>query len=153
MTLGIDRLAFYGDKFGIGHKTGIDLPSEETGLMPSEQWVGGVFHRKWYAGETISVGIGQGAIATTPIQLARALGGIATGGELHRPHVVFGGELPPQYREASTKFPGEIRVPIDPKNWETITDAMSEVVNPIGTAPSAHLKDIDFAGKTGSAQV
>ena len=151
--LGIGRIAKYAYALGLGQKTGVDLPDEVSGVMPSEEWKIKNFKQKWYAGETISVGIGQGAVATTPIQLARALGGIAMGGELHRPHVVFGGELPPQYREASTKFPGEIRVPIDPKNWETITDAMSEVVNPIGTAPSAHLKDIDFAGKTGSAQV
>ncbi|MDP9147286.1 MAG: penicillin-binding protein 2, partial [Acidobacteriota bacterium] len=62
MRLGIDRLAYYGSKLGLGHKTGIDLPSEEPGLMPSEPWVERVFHRKWYAGETISVSVGQGAV-------------------------------------------------------------------------------------------
>jgi penicillin-binding protein 2 len=88
MRLGIDRLAYYGDKFGIGHKTGIDLPAEESGLMPSEQWAGRVFHRKWYAGETISVAIGQGAITTTPLQLARMIGGIASGGVFKQPHLL-----------------------------------------------------------------
>src|ERR1700730_6823462 len=80
MRLGIDRLSYYGSHFGIGHRKGIDLPSEEPGLMPSEEWVEKTFHRKWYAGETISVSTGQGAIKTTPLQLARLIGGIASGG-------------------------------------------------------------------------
>ncbi len=80
MRLGIDRLSYYGSKFGLGHKTGIDLPEEVPGLMPSAEWVQRVFHRKWYAGETISVSTGQGAVTTTPLQLARMIGGIAMGG-------------------------------------------------------------------------
>src|SRR5690348_3897462 len=87
MRLGIDRLAYYAQKVGIGKKTGIDLPSEESGLMPSEKWVERVFHRKWYAGETISVAIGQGAITTTPLQLARIVGGIASDGVFMQPHM------------------------------------------------------------------
>jgi len=98
------------------------------------------------------VGIGQGAVAVTPIQLARAFGGIASGGVLRRPHVAFPDELPPNLRQTQAQHPDELTVPIDPANWETITDAMANVVNPIGTAPSAHLEGIDFAGKTGSSQ-
>jgi len=97
------------------------------------------------------VGIGQGAVATTPIQLARALGAIASGGLLRRPHVINPTDLPPNVVPAAST-PDEIRVPLDPKNWELITDAMANVIAPIGTAPSAHLQGIDFAGKTGSAQ-
>jgi penicillin-binding protein 2 len=88
MRLGIDRLSYYGSKLGIGHKTGIDLPSEEQGLMPSAEWVERVFHRKWYAGETISVSTGQGAVTTTPLQLARMIGGIAMGGVFKQPHLL-----------------------------------------------------------------
>ena len=62
MRMGIDVISHYASSLGMGHKTGIDLPSEEGGLMPSEDWVQRVFHRKWYAGETISVAIGQGAV-------------------------------------------------------------------------------------------
>ena len=148
--LGIGRIAKYATAFGLGKKTGIDLPQEVSGVMPSEEWKVRNFKQKWYAGETISVGIGQGAVATTPIQLARAIGGIASGGLLKRPHVAFPEELPPNYRPAAEEE--EVRVPIDPANWEIITNAMADVVSPIGTANSAHLKDIDFAGKTGSAQ-
>src|SRR5207248_5886234 len=85
--LGIGRIAKYATMFGLGQKTGIDLPQEVSGVMPSEEWKIRNFKQKWYAGETISVGIGQGAIAATPIQLARAIGAIASGGVLVRPHV------------------------------------------------------------------
>jgi penicillin-binding protein 2 len=149
--LGIDRIAKYATEFGLGQKTGIDLPQEVTGVMPSEEWKIRNFKQKWYAGETISVGIGQGAVTVTPIQLARALGGIASGGALVRPHVTNPGDLPPGIIPASN-LPDKMTVAIDPANWEIITDAMAGVVNPGGTAPSAHLQGIDFAGKTGSAQ-
>ena len=149
--LGITKIAEYATALGLGQKTGIDLPQEVSGVMPSEQWAAKVFKRKWYAGETISVSIGQGAVAATPIQLARAIGGIAMGGELHTPHVAFADELPTNYREASAHFGDVKKVPIDPENWETITDAMADVTK-IGTAAAAHLDGIDFAGKTGTAQ-
>jgi penicillin-binding protein 2 len=149
--LGIGRIAQYATAFGLGQKTGVDLPQEVSGVMPSEEWKIRNFKQKWYAGETISVGIGQGAVAVTPIQLARAIGGITSGGLLHRPHLAFPTDLPPNVIPASN-MPDDVRVPIDPKNWEIITDAMANVVSPLGTANSAHLKDIDFAGKTGSAQ-
>ncbi len=149
--LGIDRIAKYATAFGLGQKTGIDLPQEVSGVMPSEEWKIRNFKQKWYAGETISVGIGQGAVATTPIQLARAIGAIASGGLLMRPHVINPTDLPTNVVPAST-VADETRVPIDPKNWELITDAMANVVSPLGTANSAHLQGIDFAGKTGSAQ-
>jgi penicillin-binding protein 2 len=149
--LGIERIAKWATALGLGQKTGIDLPQEVSGVMPSEEWKIRNFKQKWYAGETISVGIGQGAVAVTPIQLARAIGGVASGGVLHRPHVINPTDLPPGVVPAENA-PDEVRVPLDPQNWELITDAMANVVNPIGTAPSAHLQGIDFAGKTGSAQ-
>src|SRR6266576_3576656 len=119
--LGIDRIARYATAFGLGQKTGIDLPNEVSGVMPSEEWKIRNFKQKWFAGETISVGIGQGAVATTPIQLARAIGAIASGGVLRRPHVINPKELPSNIIPASS-VSDEIRVPIDPKNWEIITD-------------------------------
>jgi penicillin-binding protein 2 len=149
--LGIDRIAKYATMFGLGQKTGIDLPQEVSGDMPSEEWKVRNFKQKWYAGETISVGIGQGAVAVTPIQLARAIGAIASGGLLVRPHVINPAELPANIIPA-TDTPAQVKIPIDPANWEIITDAMSNVPTPLGTAGSAHLQGIDFAGKTGSAQ-
>jgi len=149
--LGIDRIAKYAMEFGLGQKTGIDLPQEVSGVMPSEEWKIRNFKQKWFAGETISVGIGQGAVAATPIQMARAIGAIASGGLFVRPHVVNPTDFPPNVVPAGATLE-PAHVPLDPKNWEIITNAMADVVNPGGTAPSAHLQGIDFAGKTGSAQ-
>jgi penicillin-binding protein 2 len=143
MKMGIDRLSYYGDKLGIGHKTGIDLPSEETGLMPSEQWVERVFHRKWYAGEAISVAIGQGAVTTTPVQLARLIGGIASGGVFKQPHML-----------KDVKDVPEERVPLSEHTIERVTDAMYGVVNePGGTGGRLKLTGIELSGKSGTAQV
>src|ERR1700690_1072992 len=99
--LGIDRIAKYATAFGLGQKTGIDLPQEVSGVMPSEEWKIRNFKQKWYAGETISVGIGQGAVAITPIKLARPIGAIASGGLLRRPHVINPSELPTNVVPAS----------------------------------------------------
>jgi len=152
--LGIERIAKWATAMGIGRKTGVDLPNEASGVMPSEEWKIKTFRQKWFAGETISVGIGQGAVAVTPIQLARAVGGITMGGTFYRPHVVNPDQLPPEYRTlAASSSPGVVHVPINPQNWITITDAMGGVVNPGGTAAASHLQGVDFAGKTGSAQI
>jgi penicillin-binding protein 2 len=143
MRLGIDRLSYYGSKFGLGHKTGIDLPSEEPGLMPSAEWVERVFHRKWYAGETISVSTGQGAVTTTPLQLARMIGGIAMGGVFKQPHL-----------RMDAPNMGEERFVISPPTVEKITDAMYGVVNESGgTGGQLRLAGIEFSGKSGTAQV
>ena len=159
--LGIERIAKYATMLGLGQKTGIDLPQEVSGVMPSEEWKIRNFKQKWFAGETISVGIGQGAVAVTPIQLARAIGGIASDGMLVKPHVAFPNELPPNVIPAAN-VPDKVQVPIDPKNWQIITDAMADVTSTMvvdstgrtwnGTASAAHLEGIDFAGKTGTAQ-
>jgi penicillin-binding protein 2 len=153
--LGIDTIAKYATELGLSQKTGIDLPDEASGVMPSTQWKLKTQHQPWYAGEVISVGIGQGAVEVTPLQLARALGGIASGGALKRPHVVFPDELPPEMSSAiAATYPGsgDRVIPITPENWETITDAMA-ATTVTGTAAAAHLEGIDFAGKTGTAQV
>ena len=93
------------------------------------------------------------ALNITQVQLARAIGGISMAGTLYRPHVVAPDQLTAQFKQASANDYSATHVPVDPQNWITITDAMAGVVNPGGTAPSAHLQGIDFAGKTGSAQV
>jgi penicillin-binding protein 2 len=154
--LGIDRIAAYGHSVGLGQKTGIDLPDEQAGILPSEQWKLKTQHDKWYAGETISVGIGQGATEATPLQLARALSGIASGGMLVRPHVLMPGQIPMQEQTAIEQtYPGSgaKQIPISTENWQIITDDMANVLSPIGTAAEAHLEGVDFAGKTGTADV
>jgi penicillin-binding protein 2 len=150
--LGIDRIAKYATEMGLGQKTGIDLPEEASGTMPSEEWKIRNFKQKWYAGETISVGIGQGAVATTPVQLMRAIAAISMDGRMVVPHVASPTGLPPQYLETH-HYTDVKNVPIDPGGFNLITDAMARVLLPEGTAPSAHVPGIDIAGKTGSAQV
>jgi penicillin-binding protein 2 len=153
--LGIDTIAKYATELGIGQKTGIDLPDEVSGTMPSTAWKLKTQHQPWYAGETISVGIGQGAVTVTPLQLARALSGIASGGVLRRPHVVFPDEVPGELRQAiSENFPGsgDRTIQLSTANWQLISDAMAQTTV-AGTARSSHLEGIDFAGKTGTAQL
>ncbi len=140
--LGIDRIAYYATRLGLGKKTGIDLPAEENGLMPSEEWVERVYHRKWYAGETISVAIGQGAVTSTPLQLARMIGGVAMGGILKQPHLI-----------KDAKSIAEERFEISEPTVEKVTQGMYGVVNEGGTAAGARLEGIEFCGKSGSAQV
>jgi penicillin-binding protein 2 len=151
--LGIARIAHYAHAFGLGSPTHIDLPQEASGVMPSEEWKARNFKEKWYAGETISVGIGQGAVTITPLQLARAVGGIAMGGVLKRPRVAFQDGLPPGFVRMKGEHPEEQRVPIAPQAWELITDAMADVVRPGGTAAASRIEGVDWGGKTGTAQV
>jgi len=140
--LGIDRIAYYASQLGLGRKSGIDLPAEQTGLMPSEEWKERVFHQRWFPGETISVSVGQGAIVATPLQLARTIGGIAMGGIFRQPHLLL-----------DAKKVGEERFSISEQTTEKVTQAMFGVVNEGGTAAGVRLQGIELCGKTGSAQV
>jgi penicillin-binding protein 2 len=140
--LGIDRIAYYAYQLGLGHKTGIDLPSEEDGLVPSAEWKQRVFKQKWYPGETISVAIGQGAMISTPLQLARTVGGIAMGGIFHQPHLL-----------KTDKEDNVARFPLQEETTEKVTQGMFGVVNDGGTAAGARLEGIEFCGKTGTAQL
>jgi penicillin-binding protein 2 len=150
--LGIERIAKYATMLGLGQKTGIDLPNETSGVMPSEEWKIRNFKQKWYAGETISVGIGQGAVATTPVQLMRAIAAIAMDGRMVVPHVANPSAELPGFVAASADYNKVKQIDIDPAGWTTITDAMARVLLPEGTAPSAHIPGMEIAGKTGSAQ-
>jgi penicillin-binding protein 2 len=142
VRLGIDRISYFASNLGLGRRTGIDLPSEEPGLMPSEDWVQRVFHRKWYPGETVSVAVGQGAVTTTPLQLARMIGGIASGGIFMQPHML---------KDAPNV--GEDRFHLSDSTVEKITDDMYGVINKGGTGAALKLQDIEFSGKSGTAQV
>jgi penicillin-binding protein 2 len=142
MRMGIDRISKYAKLLGLGAKTGIDLPAEESGLVPSEEWAQRVYHRKWYPGETISVSIGQGAVTATPIQLVRMIGGVASGGVFKQPHLL---------KDAQNI--GDNRVELAEDTVEQVTQGMYAVVNEGGTAFASRLEGIEFCGKTGTAQV
>jgi penicillin-binding protein 2 len=139
--IGIERIAEYAELAGIGKKTGVDLPNEKEGLMPSPHWKLRVQREKWYAGETISVAIGQGAVMVTPIQLASVLGGLVSGGVWYKPHLVKNAHLDPP-RRADFK----------PENVATIVSGMCGVVNEGGTGASAAVPGLEICGKTGTAQ-
>ena len=141
--LGIDTIAEYAQMTGFGKKTGIDLPGEAEGVMPSTKWKLRTQREKWYAGETVSVAIGQGAVVVTPIQLAVAMGGLAMGGIWYKPHLV---------RDASSSAEQPRRGDLHAENIATIVSAMNGVVTEEGTGASARISGIDVCGKTGSAQ-
>ena len=140
--LGIDRIAEYAEKVGLGHKTGIDLPHEADGIVPSTRWKIRNFREKWYAGETISVAIGQGATTVTPIQLAHYIGGIAMGGVWYQPHLTKDAQISPARREN-----------FDPDNIRKVIDGMYGVVNEGGTGGRARIPGLAVCGKTGTAQL
>lgn len=140
--LGIDTIAQYAQLVGIGKKTGIDLPDEKEGIMPSPAWKLRVQHDRWYPDETTSVAIGQGAIVVTPIQLAVAIGGLVSGGVWYKPHLVRDASVPNEPR----------RVEFHAENIATIVSAMRGVVEEEGTGTAARITGIDVCGKTGSAQ-
>jgi penicillin-binding protein 2 len=152
--LGIDRLAAWAHALGLGKKTGIELGNERSGLIPSTQWKWRRFRERWYAAETLSVAIGQGYVAVTPLQLAELAAEIGNGGILYQPQFVkeidsFGGTpikvFPPVIRS---------RVQIDPEVLKQVRSGMIGVVNAgDGTAHGARLRDVIVAGKTGTAQV
>lgn len=141
--LGIDNIAKYAEMAGLGHKTGIDLPHEADGVMPSTRWKARNFRQKWYAGETISVAIGQGATTVTPIQLTAAIGGIANGGVWATPHLL----------KQATNLPPPRHGDVNPENIQKVIYGMYGVVNEGGTGVRARLPGINVCGKTGSAQV
>ncbi len=141
--LGIDNIARYAEMVGFGRKTGIDLPGEAPGLVPSTRWKLRTFRQKWYAGETISVAIGQGALTVTPLQLAYAIGGLAMGGVWYPPHVALNAGRRPEPRRAA----------LDPAHTEAIADALWAVVNDGGTGLRARLPGIEVCGKTGTSQL
>ena len=140
---GIDSIAFYAHQAGLGEKSGVDLPNEASGTVPSPEWKLRNFREKWYAGETISVSVGQGAVTVTPLQIARAIGGLAAGGVWHTPHLLVAG----------TKTEQPYEWTLNPENVHDIVYGMYGVVNEGGTGARAQIPHIDVCGKTGSAQI
>jgi penicillin-binding protein 2 len=109
--------------------------------MPSEEWVQRVYHHKWYAGETISVAIGQGSVTVTPLQLARMVGAVANGGDLAQPHL---------FKNFTPKIE---HFPLAEETVEQVTQGMYGVINEGGTGSSLKLQNIEFSGKSGTAQL
>jgi penicillin-binding protein 2 len=150
--LDIDDIYNTAMKYGLIDLTGVDLPHEVQSRVPSREWKRRVKHEKWYAGETISVAIGQGANAITPISLARFYAMIATRGKLLTPHLFYGvrpdnGGDVELYQPPAPKDTG-----LDPKIWAVLDEGCYEVVHE-GTARGIALPGVTIAGKTGTSQV
>ncbi|ROO27435.1 penicillin-binding protein 2 [Salinisphaera japonica] len=157
MKLGIDDIHRYGALFGLGHKTGIDLPRENPGIMPSREWKHGHRSQPWYPGETLITVIGQGYMTATPLQLAVVASQIAERGHAYKPHVLKARR--DTQTGATTPVAPEALSPIqltDQRHWETVINAMKGVINdPRGTAHHYVGMNLKYpiAGKSGSAQV
>src|SRR5262245_36150943 len=149
--LGIDKIAYWAKCRGLGLKTGVDLPGEDTGVLPSPEWKKRVYKADWYAGETISVAIGQGYVSLTLIQTARAFGGFGVGGVFKTPHVVSVEELK-KWRQ-TPNFSTERQFKLDEQTFQIVSRGLWGVVNEWGTGRRAAVPGFDVGGKTGTAQV
>ena len=152
--LGIDMIHDFIAQFRLGERTGIDIAGEASGLLPSREWKEQRFKQRWFVGDTISVGIGQGYNLVTPMQLASATAILANGGRVFRPHLVQHIQHS-QTNELESVEPYPIaEVPLQPRNLDLVRNAMVDVTRPGGTAAWAGSgAKYTFAGKTGTAQV
>lgn len=154
LKVGVDAIAHYAGKLGLGQKTGIPLPYEKAGIVPSTTWKKKRFGTPWYSGETLSFAVGQGYLNTTPLQLVRLISAIANGGRLHRPMVVerienIDGERLKEYSPEETG-----RAEISEQTLRVVQEALLGAVNEPGcTGGASALKQVKVAGKTGTAQV
>jgi penicillin-binding protein 2 len=154
LELGIDELARYTKSFGFGERTGIDLPNEEPGLIPTREWKKEYIGDRWYPSETMDAAIGQGFVTVTPLQLANMVAAVANGGTLYKPMLVkkvtkANGDFVQEYAPTVIR-----KVPVDEQYLKVIREGMWMVVNGNkGTARGSQIKDFEFAGKTGTAQV
>jgi penicillin-binding protein 2 len=148
--LGIAKIAEHSMILGLGSHTGIDLPDERSGVMPSQEWSQRVRKTRWYDGETISVAIGQGAVSTTPMQMLRAISAIATGGRLTTPHVLLNAKEADDWQDIEWPV---TQIPLKNEHVRRIKEGMWQSVNGGGTGRNARVQGIDVCGKTGTVQV
>jgi len=159
-NIGIDRMHFYLDQFGLGQKTGIDLAGEQPGLMPSRAWKRAAFRepadQTWFSGETVIASIGQGYMLATPLQLANAVAALAMRGTRYEPHLMAATEDP---ITGARNLVSPKRLPdVDIQNefyWQSIVGAMNDVMQGVrGTARAVGTgAPYRMAGKSGTAQV
>jgi penicillin-binding protein 2 len=137
--LGIDRLDYWYKQFGFGAKTGIDLPGEVSGLIPTPEWKQATFNEQWYLGDTYFTAIGQYSMQVTPIQMARATAAIANGGKLFTPTML------------ADQIPSYTVVPVSQSSLIAVREGMREGVTS-ALATAINLPYVSVAAKTGTAQ-
>jgi penicillin-binding protein 2 len=160
--LGVDRIHEYATRFGLGERTGIELSGERPGLIPSTRWKRTRYrdpaNQRWHPGETLSVAIGQGAVTTTPLQMARAVAAVVNGGRVLKPTLVRR-IWSPDGGYDDDQFHPEVQgnLEVSPELLNTVRDDLVGVVNdPQGTGKRARLEnfpEVLVGGKTGTAQV
>jgi penicillin-binding protein 2 len=152
--LGIDRISEIAKSFGFGTPTGVDLPYEKSGLVPSEQWAIEKRKARWYPSETISVSIGQGPVLVTTLQLARALSAVVLDGRLPTPHLFLASQEPHSGRRLRYTAETKTGLVLDPAKLKLVKDGMWAVLNePGGTAYGSRVAGVEAGGKTGTTQV
>jgi penicillin-binding protein 2 len=153
LRLGVDRLADYAHAFGLGRRTGIPLPQEKPGLIPTSAWKQKRFHEKWMAGETVSIAIGQGYDLVTPLQLAVSFAALANGGRIVQPRLVLSrrdasGEAVPEPYD-----PPHAEIDIPAEALQPVLKGLEAVVEePGGTGSRSRVPGVRVGGKTGTAQ-
>ncbi len=150
--VGVDKIHKWATLLGLGEKTGIDLPNEIEGLVPSTEWKRRRYNEKWYAGETISVSIGQGQVSITPVSQAVMMSTVANGGTRFVPHLLKAIDEGNGW-EPVTPPPPKSQVKLKPETIAALHDGLFLVVNGAGTGGRARIPGRDVSGKTGTAQV
>ena len=149
---GVDKIHKWATLLGLGEKTGIDLPNEVSGLVPSTEWKRRRYNEKWYAGETISVAIGQGQVSITPVSLAVMMSTVANGGTRFVPQLLKAVDEGNGWKPIQPPAP-KSRVELKPETVSALHDGLFYVVNRAGTGGRARIPGRDVSGKTGTAQV
>ena len=156
--VGVDKINKWATALGLGVKSGIDLPNEVQGLVPSTEWKRRVHHEKWYAGETISVGIGQGQVSVTPVSMSVYMATLANGGTRVTPHLLKAVDDGSGWKDVPPPAP-QSKADVDPVKLQAIRDGLFLVVNGAGTGHNAIIRGPDnkpihdISGKTGTSQV
>jgi penicillin-binding protein 2 len=152
--MGVDTIAKFANFFGLGRRTGLPLASEKAGLIPSTAWKQRVLKQPWYAGETLSVSIGQGYVLVTPLQMAAMISAVANEGTLYSPQLLLKSRSRQTGMEQLVAPAKGTKLPISQETFGLLKSALAEVVaTPGGTAYGSKSALIPFAGKTGTAQV
>ncbi len=150
--VGVDRIHKWASLLGLGEKSGVDLPHEVQGLVPSTEWKRQVMKDKWYAGETISVSIGQGQVSVTPIEMAVMMATVGNGGTRYTPHLLKAVDDGQGWKPVPAP-PAKSAVRLKPETISAVHDGLWMVVNGAGTGGRARIQGRDVSGKTGTAQV
>ncbi len=151
--LGVDKIDTYARDFGVGSLTGIDLPEERTGLLPTPEWKDKIKHQKWLGGDTLNLAIGQGFVTMSPLQMADEVAMVANDGVVYRPHLLKETRDPFTGQVLSTMTPEVLhRSAVNKDTWHIVQQALRGVITKGTAAPVITTKATEVAGKTGTSE-